>query len=204
MRKLHGMFDVVFDVGANTGQFGSQVKHWWSEAEVHSFEPIPDVAVELANTARRYRGWLTYPLGLAVEPGVYRMFRNDTTVCSSLKEMAELHRVTYPFSARTKEVDCVFDSLDNYADMIEGVALLKVDTQGSEMEVLKGGRSVLSRFSAVMLEVSWQELYKGVPSFDDLNVFLEGFGFQHSYRADAMKHPETGVLLQSDEVWERE
>lgn len=204
MRKVHGEFMTVFDVGANTGQFGVQAREWWPEATIISFEPLGDVALQLTATAASDPRWQTYPMGLTDQAGVRQMHRNDTTVCSSLKEMADLHKKTYPFSANSQTEDCVFDVLDGYGELINSPALLKIDTQGSELDVLKGGENVLERFSTVMLEVSWMELYVGTPSFEAINTYLESFGFLHSYRADSMKHPKTGALLQSDEVWERE
>lgn len=203
MDKPHGEFACVFDVGANTGQFGLRVKEWWPDAMVHSFEPIPDVAEELVHTAETHKDWRTYPVGLADDPGVRRMFRNDTTVCSSMKEMAELHKQAFPYSANMTPIDCVFDTLDAYAGFIEKPALLKIDTQGSELEVLKGATRALGMFDSVLLEVSWKELYFDSPTFDELNDFLEKFGFLHSYRLDSLRHPGNDDLLQSDEVWEK-
>lgn len=203
MNKPHGEFSCVFDVGANTGQFGQRVKGWWPDAKLHSFEPLPDVALELVITAGEWEDWQTYPVGLSDEPKVSKMWRNDTTVCSSVKEMADLHKQAFPFSKDAEEVECLFDTLDSYVHLIQKPALLKVDVQGGELEVLKGGREALKLFDAVLLEVSWKELYLGSPTFDELNDFLEPFGFNHSYRLDKLEHPGDGSLLQSDEVWER-
>ena len=55
--------------------------------------------------------------------------------------------------------------------------LLVVDTQGYELEVLKGSVKVLSQFDLLYLEVNRQETYKGCPMVEDLDKFLLTFGF---------------------------
>lgn len=52
-----------------------------------------------------------------------------------------------------------------------------VDTQGYELEVLKGSVKVLPRFDLLYLEVNRQETYKGCPMVEELDEFLLPFGF---------------------------
>jgi hypothetical protein len=50
--------------------------------------------------------------------------------------------------------------------------LLKIDTQGYELEVLKGADDLLDRFDAIYCEVSFIELYKGQALANDVISYL--------------------------------
>ena len=61
---------------------------------------------------------------------------------------------------------------------IEDIDLLNIDTQGYEMEVLKGSRKLLSQgIKYIILEVNKKELYEGCPLVKDIDNFLKKFGF---------------------------
>jgi FkbM family methyltransferase len=54
--------------------------------------------------------------------------------------------------------------------------VIKLDTQGSELEILRHGRSVVSSAVAVATEVSFQPIYSGGALFGDLDSFLREAG----------------------------
>jgi len=63
------------------------------------------------------------------------------------------------------------DSLNLKADFI------KLDTEGSELEILKGGIETLENVLGVSIEVAFTELFSGQPRFRDVDAFLESHGF---------------------------
>jgi len=67
----------------------------------------------------------------------------------------------------------MLDSLD----ISKNLNLLMVDTQGYELEVLKGAIKCLPQFDILYLEVNRDETYKGCPMVEDLDEFLKTFGF---------------------------
>ena len=77
-------------------------------------------------------------------------------------------------------------------DDIEGVAhidFLKVDSQGHEIEVLRSGRYKLTQTVAVQVEASFLPLYKGQPTFGELDMELRCMGFVPHCFADARVMP---------------
>jgi len=58
--------------------------------------------------------------------------------------------------------------------------LLKIDTQGYDLEVLKGARQSLSSISAVQTELACQKIYRGMPGYIDVLKVLDRHGFQLS------------------------
>jgi FkbM family methyltransferase len=60
---------------------------------------------------------------------------------------------------------------------LEGPYLIKIDTQGSELEVLKGAKTALINTEFVILEVSLFEFFKGGPQIYDCITFMREHGF---------------------------
>lgn len=195
-RQLVGPYDVVFDVGAYVGDFAQSCLHAWPECEVHSFEPLRDVL----NPGRR---WQWHQVALAQSTGAWPMFRNEFEPSSSILEMADAHREAFPYTLDTVQQVVPTRRLAEYDGFVHDRALLKLDVQGYELHVLRGAGATLDKFAAVVLEVSHVELYHGAPTPRELWEFLSAAAFRHERRVDEMPHPETHVVLQSDELWVR-
>lgn len=82
----------------------------------------------------------------------------------------------------------------NYNDKI---GLLKIDVQGAELEVLKGGRNILSRTEFAWIEVSFKELYHGSALYSDIVSFMESQGFMMINILPGFRS-KSGELLQAD------
>lgn len=78
-----------------------------------------------------------------------------------------------------KQESMTTDSLD---ELSQSLALpqcdfLSLDTQGSELDILKGAEITLNSCVGLQLEVAFAEVYKGQPLFNDIDVFLRSKGF---------------------------
>ena len=81
-----------------------------------------------------------------------------------------------------KQIDIITirtDTLDNFFKdkKIKGNILLKIDTQGSELLILRGGKSLLKKISVIHLETSFEEFYNKQFLFSDIYNFLTSYGF---------------------------
>lgn len=86
------------------------------------------------------------------------------------------------------------DTLDNAlaAQGIRTVDAVKVDAQGHELAILRGGTQALGSAIALEVEVEFIELYSGQPFFWDVNAFAAGQGFTlFDLRRDFFSLPET-------------
>lgn len=73
------------------------------------------------------------------------------------------------------------DTLDNLSKSlaIKGVTLLKLDVQGFEMEVLKGGaKTIKNHINYIIVEANFVKLYENQPTFTELNRYLNELGFE--------------------------
>ncbi len=71
------------------------------------------------------------------------------------------------------------DVIDRMSDSIDPTSLdyISLDTQGSEVDILKGGLRSLGRARFVYMEVSYAGLYKGSPDLYDVIHFMQSYGF---------------------------
>jgi hypothetical protein len=67
--------------------------------------------------------------------------------------------------------------LDEYEKDCYGCNLLMMDTQGYELEVLKGGSETLKHIDYVYCEVSRGEVYRGTALVEDIDAFLKNYEF---------------------------
>ncbi len=79
--------------------------------------------------------------------------------------------------------------------------LLKVDTQGYEMQVLQGAEELLSRVAGLQLELSRTPLYEGQALFLDIIEWLAQRGFSLWSVVPGFTDPRTGRMLQMDGVF---
>lgn len=195
--ELGGPYASVFDVGAFRGDFARACLAQWPWAGVESFEPLAE---------RKGPGdprWAWHRCALGAQAGLTTMTRCTFVPSSSVLPMAELHEAAFPYTKGGTEVEVGMARLDEFAELIREPALLKIDVQGYELEVLRGAGGALSRFHAVVLEVSHAELYHGAPSPAELADYLQEAGFTHEARVDELTYPKTRRVLQSDELWLR-
>jgi FkbM family methyltransferase len=199
--ELGGPYQTVLDVGAFRGDFAMACFEQWPDATVLSFEPLEPKPRNLADRGGRWR-W--YQTALGERPGQVTINRNEFVPSSSILPMAELHRKAFPYTKRATEVIVGIVPLDEFLGLVVEPALLKIDVQGYELNVLRGATEVLPLCTGVVLEVSWAPLYHGAATPERLAELLSAAGFEHRARVDELYHPKSPrTLLQSDEFWAR-
>ena len=178
------MKPVILDVGANDGWFAKIVYRFLGkETLVISFEPLKSMSQKLQAIAIRYKSYQyeSYALGSTSE--VIEITEYDTTGLSSLKEFSPSYQysqdnyLTNPISKYPVNVV----TLDWYLEKnrFENPIILKVDTQGFELEVLKGATKALSsgKIKAVIIEVMTIQKYSNAALYNDIFDLLHSHGY---------------------------
>jgi hypothetical protein len=80
---------------------------------------------------------------------------------------------------------------------------LKIDVQGYESAVMDGAQELLhsDRLIGVQLEVSFEHLYEGAPSWRELFDRMEALSLALTSIEPMFLDPVTGQILQADAVW---
>jgi len=196
--------NVVLDVGANTGQYGDLLFEAGFDGTLISFEAIPSVHEQLSEHARKDKRklWLVAPCAaLGSKRGRIELNIAANTASSSVLPMLDAHLDAAPESRYVDKQTVNIERLDELAlefIPLAGVLLVKVDTQGYELEVLKGATGLLQRVVAIQLELSLTPLYEGAPAFLDMIAFMASSGFDLFSIVPGFRDKRSGRLLQVD------
>jgi len=174
-------FDLLIDVGANIGQFVSDIRYSGYTGRILSFEPASEPFQKLQFRASRSKQWYVYNMALGSTIGKQVLHNSaNTDLSSSLLPMARLHETLFPGSFYKSSEVVNLNTLDNFLteeSITFARGILKMDVQGFELEVLKGAESSLSKFSLIICEVSLVSLYEGQVTLEELCTFLNPRGF---------------------------
>jgi hypothetical protein len=133
------------------------------------------------------------------------MHKNDGIFMSSLLPVTEETLRVFPDTAHWTPQDVTVSTLDKWAEShkLEPPILIKMDVQGYEGHVIRGGRATIQKAQVLLLEVSFVELYAGQCLFDELYDAVRELG----YRCVGMTYPlcdrESGRALQTDALFAR-
>lgn len=170
---------VVVDVGADGGV--NEIPNLAPLCEVHAFEPREDSFEQLKPAKTRYAKIFYHNKGLARTSGQHTLFvTRDPRASSLLKPNTPIIKRRREDNAldvvNEIKVDCItLEQFTNEAG-INYIDLIKLDTQGSELDILLGGK--LENISIITSEVEFVRFYEGQYLFDDMVSELSALGFR--------------------------
>jgi len=196
----------ILDIGANVGQFASQMHRLLPDAGIYSFEPLEDCYRQLTKTMEGVEAFRAFNLALGDKSGREQIYRNDFTPSSSLLPMDGQLARSFPFAASVTPLQIEITRLDDLAEelALEQPILMKIDVQGMEDKVLLGGENVLAQTSILIVETSFRTLYKGQALFDRIYRLLGDRGFIFMGSEHNIRDPQDGKVLQADSVFIRQ
>ncbi|MDG1039371.1 MAG: FkbM family methyltransferase [Polaribacter sp.] len=197
----HHKISKIFDVGANKGQYASQIFDLSFKGQIISFEPVKSTFVSLKNKTKSNKNWNAFNFGLGNKNEKVEINLSQNTHSSSLLDILPTHVKSAPDSktigvetVTIKTLDFIFNELVNENDIV----LLKIDVQGFEKKVLDGAKESLSKIKGIQLEMSIEELYKGEMLFLEMITFLKSVGFNLQSLENGFYNEASGKLLQVD------
>lgn len=173
----------IVDIGAYEGGWTTEAKLVWPAAK--------SILIE-ANTAKLYKlkglGEVHCAL-LGAEEGQPVQFNLMETGSSIFVENSPVDR---QIETRT------LSTLDALRLEIASPALLKIDAQGYELEILKGSTNTLPAFDAILLEIAVIEINKGAPLLHEVTAFMDRLGFAACEILELHRRPLDHALSQLD------
>ena len=186
MFDLFGV-DAVFDVGANEGQYATQLRRDVGyKGAIVSFEPIPEVAERLCAKAADDPLWFVAPLALAQEAGPATFNVMAASTFSSLKKPApDQPNVLEGQNVVEREIQVMCSTvaaeLPKWRERLGfSRPFLKMDTQGSDLAVVEGAGDAIRSFVGLQSELSVLHLYEGTRGFADVLEIYANLGFRLS------------------------
>ena len=165
---------IIFDVGANDGQSIERFSSIFPKSTVHSFEPIKECYEKIFNIYNRRNIIINnFALGDRDCERIFHVNKNSYT--SSFfkinKKYAELVNYDHINKSEKKKIK----TLDGYVNShkIKKIDILKIDTQGYELNVLKGAKkSLKDKIKFIELELTLADYYKKKINFYEIDKVL--------------------------------
>lgn len=201
----HMGIQTILDVGANTGPFAFAMRTLLPDAQIYSFEPLPDCHARLVANLSPYGKFQAFCTAVGEKSGDLTFYRSSFAESSSALPMGALHKRSFPWTAENISIQVPVARLDDFLPVmkLQGATLLKIDVQGYEDRVLRGATQTLEQVQAVMTEVSYQPLYEGQVLFEGMYDFMLSHGFHYVGTLESLFSPLDGSILQSDALFIR-
>lgn len=177
-------FDLVVDVGANRGRYIEIMRACVGyRGEIIAVEPIPHNIDLLRAVARHDKSLTIEPTLLGRMAGEYKLNITEHDAMSSVyipknidgSDLSTLNQVVSEITVPCRTLDSVLAEGSNVSAASN--IFLKLDAQGSDLDILAGGRDVLARVGAIQIEVPFVPLYEGLPPASQYFERLEHYGY---------------------------
>lgn len=214
-RHLKGRLGgVVFDVGANVGDYSRKVLELSPGMTVYAFEPHPKTFTTLINNLRQ-SNFLPVNAAAGEAEGTLTLYdyeANDGSAHASLYQdvIENIHQ------AKSVEHRVQVLSLGAFAKSknVEKIALLKIDTEGNELNVLKGmaeyiesGKIEAIHFEFNEMNVSsrtyFRDFWDLLPNFDFYRLLPHGMAKIEKYSpvfCEVFAYQNIVAILKSDRI----
>lgn len=179
--------DSVFDVGANHGQFRDFLRNEVGyRGHIFSFEPVQSLADYLEQRSQSDPLWHIYPFALGAEAGEaeINIMASDDFSSFRIPDNAQtpefvggnnLEKTQVVSIKRFEDVVCEIQNTHHFSN-----PYLKIDTQGFDLEVIRGAGAFVRKIAAIQCEVSVIPIYKDMPDYLTTFATLKGIDFDLS------------------------
>jgi FkbM family methyltransferase len=166
-----GRATTIFDIGANIGQSIERFRLHFPKAQIYSFEPSPTTFRELQSRAAGWQDVATFNFAFGPTNGKAMLNENKHSVMNSMLELGERG-----WGEIEKRTEVELRTIDEFCrqEQISSIDILKCDTQGYDLEVLRGAEDMMRDhcIGLVYCEVNFAELYRDAAPFDAIFRFL--------------------------------
>ena len=180
--------DCVLDVGANIGQYHEFLRlHVGYTGQILSFEPVRELYDRLVAASRSDPKWMIYPyaLGESDRRADINVLREQTLTSFLPRDERALRTMGYEKYLQETELDrketvdvrrldAVFDGIVHRGARV----FLKSDTQGYDMNVVRGASACLDRILSLQIELAIRQIYQGAPKYLDAIAELNALGYE--------------------------
>ena len=162
----------ILDIGANIGQFHELARQLFPQSYVFSIEASRDCEPYLMQLTENYYIGL-----LAKDDSEYSFYsRKGDTTCtgnSIYKELTQFYSDDQLQIIKQRGI-----RLDNLFEEDSEFDLIKIDTQGSELDIITGGINLCNKAKGILLEVSLTQYNEGAPLYQEVISFMDNIGFK--------------------------
>lgn len=191
--------NLIFDVGANIGQYGQRVRAVGYAGDLVSFEPVAATYQQLQISTASDSHWKAVHSAMGNYDGVAEINVSGNSYSSSVLNMLPIHIESAPDAVYTRKEAIRVQKIDSIIDQYYSPGknlYVKIDTQGFERQVFEGSLQSLTKIKGFQMELSLQPLYEGETLMEEMVHLLRMEGYRLKLIDSGHRNYETGELLQ--------
>lgn len=187
----------VIDIGANDGEYARYLNEFYKPQVIHAFEPLDNCQPKLAALAQELPHLTVHQVALSDSDGKATFYSNEFAPASSLLEVSALAKRAFPETERAALSTVRLARLDDVLppETLIGDILIKIDVQGVEDRVIRGGRAVFSAAKVVLIEMAFVAVYEQQPLFEEVHQLLHECGLRFAGFKNQIDDAGTGQPL---------
>jgi FkbM family methyltransferase len=196
--RVTGSIKVIVDIGANNGEFAEFLSTYFDARRTIAIEPLPGCAALIRQRDSVIKNLTVFECAVSDHEGRAILFENGYAPASSLLPVSKISSVEFPQTAgHQKEVAVAVHRLDDLIDLgaLENEILIKIDVQGLEDKVIRGGEKTFRSAKFVIIEMSFVPMYDEQPLFEEVHELLVNIGFRFAGIKNQVDSPTTGQPL---------
>ena len=184
----------VFDIGAYHGDFSKLCLKIWPQTSIIAFEALHEKIEPLTQKFKGRNVKIIEGIIGETDREAVNYYADETA--SSVLSSDEVN-------SKKKVVNQKMITLDTFlsTSSTQAPALLKIDTQGYEFQILKGAGNVLLQIEVVLLELNFLEVYHGVKLAHEVMELLTANGFVIYDICEIHRRPLDNALFQIDYIF---
>ena len=181
----------ILDIGANTGQFYREISQIFPNAYYFLIEGNDGCEIPLKSTGMDY----SISMLSDSEKIVNYYIRDGEPLCTG----NSIYKENTSFYDEDKVI-VVQKNTKTLPQVVNDKTfdLIKIDVQGSELDIMKGGIEIIKSSKGVLLEVSLVEFNQGAPTKQEVIDFMQEIGFEPVEVIANINHPLFHTLIQED------
>lgn len=173
--------NTILDVGGGTATTATLFGKAFPKHQIFVFEPIKNSFNQIENAPMRTNNWQLINKAVGSNPTTTQINIAKRITASSLLPFTHDEDIKggyYDTVLQTERLETIeVTTLDHEIPKNAVIDVLKIDVQGFELEVLRGGIETLKRTRVIVLEVNNHTTFKGAPTYFELDEFFRKQGF---------------------------
>jgi FkbM family methyltransferase len=186
----------IMDIGANKADFHNNARLNWLQSYFVLVEANPDCEPFLKATGAEY-----YIQVLSDRVREVQFFSRKGSTADTGDSY---YREKTPFYSDENLVTRIFQATTlDLLFLHREFELLKLDVQGAELDILRGGPVLVSKANALLLEIPLEEYNEGAPTKKEIEEYVRSLGFSKDYLLGDIVHPINRNVIQQDILYVR-
>jgi len=188
---------VLFDVGANRGNFTALLHERFPDASIYSFEPLPEAYKLFSKRFAKNNYIVAENFGFSDGIGKLPIYtyEHDPKSEHATLYLGVLEKAHQSHANCSTEIE--LNTIDNYCSKhnIDHIDFLKIDTEGHELKILKGAKRLLTSGQINVIQFEFNEMnifskvflkdyYELLPDYDFFRISSSGLIALGDYSTD--------------------